>query len=218
MVQQKVVVHLIDSSYRKRGPESIPWIGTCFKKIVLLSTVIFLGTSPAQAFTIDNDSGGRFSEYIERIRDFYQSAEEVKIRGPCISACMLYLALPNICVGTRTSFHFHAPRDRDTNKVDPEFVAYFVSLYPPWVRRWIEARGGLNHDPRKWLSMRNSYARRYLRECGRPRSSMTGMMLEVVRLASSLDHGVRLMGMPVPRKKPRQWLFFQMPHGPAERP
>jgi hypothetical protein len=183
------------------------------RSLTFLLMAAALAMSPARAVTIDRDNGGRFSDYLERIRAFYRSAEEVKIRGPCISACTLYLVLPNICVGRKVSFHFHAPRDPDTNRVDPEFVAYFVSLYPPWVSDWIKARGGLSHDPRKWLSMRNSYARRFLRECGKP---MTPTMREVMRLSTSPDHGIRLMGMPVPRKKPRQWLFFQKgPLGPA---
>jgi len=70
-------------------------------------------TGPAHAVTITNDNGGTLEEYWQRWLAYAKSGEWVELRGVCASACTIYLALPNACVGKRSKFLFHAPSNAE---------------------------------------------------------------------------------------------------------
>lgn len=113
-------------------------------------------TACATDHTIRNSDGGYVLEYALQTAKLKASGEPVKILGRCASACTLYLALDNICIGRGAYFMFHAA-------TKPGATAYMMNHYPEWVRRWIRDRGGLS---RKLMTMRGDYAGKFLRRCG----------------------------------------------------
>jgi hypothetical protein len=65
--------------------------------------------SPSQIL-VTNDLGGPVEERMRRVERMRSRGEGVAIPyGRCISACTLYLGLPNTCVGRQAEFGFHGP-------------------------------------------------------------------------------------------------------------
>lgn len=119
------------------------------KKILIL--ILLTGCSPI----VRNDTGGSVVDYA------IQAAEPRKIDGRCMSACTLYLSNPQTCITPRASFHFHRPYSTDP-KHSATAQAFMMKLYPSWVVRWINARGGLTNN---WLVMKYEEAAPYVNRC-----------------------------------------------------
>src|SRR5205807_3138482 len=89
-----------------------------------------------------------------RVRD---SGQNVRIDGPCMSACTLVLStLPveRICVTQRAVLGFHAPwtpDGRGRQLTDPESTRQVLATYPEPVQSWIVRHGGLT---RKLIMLR----------------------------------------------------------------
>ena len=113
---------------------------------ILLSAAV--GVSHAEV-RIADDRGGRIGTYVEKYQDLRTSAETVIIDGLCASACTMVLsAVPHnrICVTSRAILGFHAAWDAGANGreiTNRDATQALYSMYPPRVRRWITARGGL---------------------------------------------------------------------------
>ena len=98
---------------------------------------------------IADDRGGQIGTYLNKYQSLRTSGETVIIDGLCASACTIVLgSVPRdkICVTSRANFGFHAAWDfaangREVTNRDATQTLY--SMYPPAVRRWIAARGGL---------------------------------------------------------------------------
>jgi len=56
-----------------------------------------------------NDRGGLLGQRAQEIRVLAQTGQRVELRGQCLSACTLYLKLPNACVAPNATFGFHGP-------------------------------------------------------------------------------------------------------------
>lgn len=101
------------------------------------------------AVRIADDRGGRIGTYVDRYQNLRSSGETVIIDGLCASACTIVLgAVPHdrICVTSHASLGFHAAWDFGANGravTNPEATHMLYSMYPPAVRKWIAARGGL---------------------------------------------------------------------------
>jgi len=115
-------------------------------KIALIS-VLALGTvlTPtafAQTIVVHNDGGGRVDQRANLIRRLQAQRAEVKLQGNyCMSACTMYLALPNVCVDPRTKFGFHGPSSATKG----------LGLSPASFEKWSRVMG--NHYPepiRSW--------------------------------------------------------------------
>ena len=120
--------------------------------LALLLAAILLSASARVSHAevrIADDPGGRMGTYIDRYRDLRTSGESVIIDGLCASACTMVLsAIPHdkICVTPRAILGFHAAWDADANGheiTNRGATQALFSMYPPRVRRWIAARGGL---------------------------------------------------------------------------
>jgi hypothetical protein len=117
-------------------------------------------SSPAPAETIDvSDShGGRVSDYDARWSGQAASGVNVRIVGPCQSACTVLLGhIPRgrICVTPDASFGFHlAHRQYAT--------ATLWNAYPGDIRQWINRHGGLTTD---FIWMRAPDTYRYFKKC-----------------------------------------------------
>ncbi|WP_417808808.1 hypothetical protein [Thioclava sp.] len=80
--------------------------------MVSLMMMSVLGPRMAQAQPVKvvmNDRGGLLGQRAEEIRVLAQTGQRVELRGQCLSACTLYLKLPNACVAPDAVFGFHGP-------------------------------------------------------------------------------------------------------------
>jgi hypothetical protein len=80
--------------------------------MVSLMMMSVLGPRMAQAQPVKvvmNDRGGLLGQRAEEIRGLVQTGQRVELRGQCLSACTLYLKLPNACVAPNATFGFHGP-------------------------------------------------------------------------------------------------------------
>jgi hypothetical protein len=118
----------------------------------LLAAVLLLlaGVGASQAVVrIADDRGGRIGTYVDRYQGVRTSGETVIIDGLCASACTIVLgAVPHdrICVTSHANLGFHAAWDFGANGravTNNEATHMLYSMYPPAVRKWIAARGGL---------------------------------------------------------------------------
>ena len=104
---------------------------------------------------ITDDPGGEVAERALEVGRLLASGRPVVIAGRCASACTLYLALDQICRTDRAVLQFHAPSN-------PALVPAFLSIYPPGVRAWIAAHGGLGA---RVLTMPAAEVARYVKLC-----------------------------------------------------
>jgi hypothetical protein len=113
--------------------------------------------SPAVAEVIDviDNHGGAVAQYDERWRGLAARGVDVRVIGPCVSACTVLLAhirRGKICVTPDASFGFH-------QALRPEMTALLWNGYPADVRAWIMKHGGLP-PPRTtlvWLRAPETY-------------------------------------------------------------
>jgi hypothetical protein len=134
----------------------------------MLKTIVFLAslaalTSAATAGTIDirQDNGGKLIDFLMRMEDYRDSGRQVRFLGECNSACTLFLALPNKCVGPDASFGFHAASSKYPH-VARKGTELLMDHYPQWVRDYITMLGGLGPN---WIVMPASWAQRYIPAC-----------------------------------------------------
>ena len=117
----------------------------------LLAAVLLLaGVGTSQAVVrIADDRGGRIGTYVDKYQGLRSSGETVIIDGLCASACTIVLgAVPHdrICVTSHANLGFHAAWDFGANGravTNSEATHMLYSMYPPPIRKWITARGGL---------------------------------------------------------------------------
>ncbi len=136
----------------------------------LLAAVLLLaGVGASQAVVrIADDRGGRIGTYVDRYQGLRSSGETVIIDGLCASACTIVLgAVPHdrICVTSHANLGFHAAWDFGANGraiTNPEATQMLYSMYPPPVRRWIAARGGLTQ---RMLFLRGKALQAMYRPC-----------------------------------------------------
>jgi hypothetical protein len=99
---------------------------------------------------IVGDPGGEVSAYLHRFHQVRASGQRVVIDGPCLSACTLLTGIiprDRICVTARATLGFHAASyyDDATRSLVPTRAGsrLVMRLYPPAIRHWIDAHGGL---------------------------------------------------------------------------
>jgi hypothetical protein len=167
--------------------------------IAVASETPALPEEPAALILSRELDGGEVKAFADRVKKlgYFWDLREVRILEPCWSACTFYLSHPNLCVGERAVFYFHAPRDKYTNKVSADFESYLLPLYPEWVRKWIAHQGGISHDWTKYLILSNSYARQFVRACEKePWDATAARLLKMGELIAESRK------IPIPRPKP----------------
>jgi hypothetical protein len=120
---------------------------------LLAAVLLVAAVNKGQAeVRIADDLGGQIGTYVDKYEDLRTSGQTVIIDGRCLSACTMVLgAVPHnrICVTSRAVLGFHAAWDfgADGREVtNREATQMLYSVYPPQVRRWIAARGGLKQQ------------------------------------------------------------------------
>jgi hypothetical protein len=81
--------------------------------------------------------------------------ETVVINGYCASACTLHLINPKSCATKRAVLLFHAASNRNGTRA-------LMKLYPPRVRAYVTAHGGLTKRP---VIVRGRAAQRLIGAC-----------------------------------------------------
>jgi hypothetical protein len=115
------------------------------------------------------DPGGVLSTYENRWRMAAAEGAEVAITNGCQSACTLVTAFvpkDRICFSEFSYLSFHQARHAN-NAPSPESTRWMINQYPPDIRGWLEARGGIENLPLNsyWtLSAKHLWAMGY-RKC-----------------------------------------------------
>ena len=126
----------------------------------LLTAVTCSLAAPALAETIDvyDNHGGSVVQYNARWAGLAARGVDVRIVGPCQSACTILLGhVPRskICVTPTARFGFHLARRQDATQM-------LWSAYQADIRGWIDAHGGLKKDF-IWMGAPDIY--RYFKRC-----------------------------------------------------
>jgi len=131
------------------------------KFALLLSTIVLLfiaGAARAETIDVNDSHGGVVAEYNARWSGLAARGVNVRIVGPCQSACTVLLGhIPRsrICVMPEASFGFHLAK----------FEASTATLWRAYsgdIRQWINQHGGLTAD---FIWMRAPDTYRYFKKC-----------------------------------------------------
>ena len=126
----------------------------------ILTAILTLGASVASAETIDvsDDHGGLLMAYQQQWAQLSAQGMNVRIVGPCVSACTVllgYIPRQNICVTPGAYFGFHVA----TTIFATEDL---LRAYPADVRAWLDQRGRLSNQV-LWMQAPVTY--RFFRKC-----------------------------------------------------
>lgn len=110
--------------------------------LAVLSGAILPGA--AQAEVIRHDLGGDLDARVAQVEGLRATGTQVRIEGLCVSACTLYLGLPNACVMPGAQLGFHGPRTRLPGIPLPaaDFerqTRVMAGYYPGAIRAWFMA-------------------------------------------------------------------------------
>jgi hypothetical protein len=108
--------------------------------LILIAALAAVPTaSPAEVIDVTDNHGGRVDLYDHRWTGLAVGNPQVRVTGPCVSACTVLLKhVPRgkICVTPDASFGFH-------QALRPEMTTLLWNGYPGDVRAWITKHGGL---------------------------------------------------------------------------
>jgi hypothetical protein len=116
------------------------------------------GAVSAETIEVSDNHGGHVADYDSRWAELAARGVDVKIVGPCQSACTVLLGhIPRnkICVTQNASFGFHL-----ANRASA--AATLQSAYGSDIQGWIAAHGGLTRD---FIWMRSPDIYRYFKKC-----------------------------------------------------
>lgn len=127
---------------------------------LLIAALFCIFSVPATAETIEvfDNHGGRVADYNARWAGLAARGVDVRIVGPCQSACTVLLGhIPRgrICVTPNASFGFHLARLETATKT-------LWNAYQADIRAWIKTRGGLTKE---FIWMRAPDTYRFFRKC-----------------------------------------------------
>ena len=103
------------------------------------ATVESVAAQTTGAKVVQNDRGGWLGQRTAEIRQLRAAGQRVEVRGTCLSACTMYLALPNVCVASSATFGFHGPSNNGQNLSPREFEHWswvMAETYREPLRSW----------------------------------------------------------------------------------
>ena len=124
------------------------WYPHALKKVILsciVSGILSTAGSSAiaqtrVAYVVQNDRGGMIGERRMKVDSLRSTGQRVELRGTCLSACTMYLSLPNTCVYSNASLGFHGPTTRDGQRLSNSDFDYWSSVmasnYREPLRQW----------------------------------------------------------------------------------
>lgn len=119
---------------------------------VLAGCSVRIDDTTKDTHTIYYDEGGSIPQRLAELYEFQSRNVSVVVPsdGICMSACTLYLGLPDTCVSPNSTFKFHGPVGAgDKKEVTIRIIA---SKYPPKLRRWYYDSGAYKSVSYKTLS------------------------------------------------------------------
>lgn len=100
-------------------------------------------------YRTNHDTGGRIADYVQKYDAVRDSGQRVVVDGMCLSACTLVLGIvprERMCATPKAQLGFHkAWMPGYDGRPVPSTVGtrLLMEIYPPKVRKWLKARGGL---------------------------------------------------------------------------
>ena len=140
---------LADMPFRQKLGERRFVMGRHFSAGAVAAAALFCAmafTPEAGALDVNYDLGGSVELRRREIDLLRGSSERVRIEGLCVSACTLYLALPQTCVSASARLGFHGPASpfpgRKLPKGEFERVSRLMAdHYPKLLRKWFLQTG-----------------------------------------------------------------------------
>jgi hypothetical protein len=134
--------------------------GSMLHRYAFIAVASLWLAAPAVAETIEvsDGHGGSVARYNARWAGLAARGVNVRIVGPCQSACTVLLGhIPRsrICVTPNASFGFHLARLQSATDM-------LRNAYQPDIRAWIDRRGGLS---RNFIWMRAPDTYRFFKKC-----------------------------------------------------
>ena len=126
--------------------------------IAIAAVAAATGAARGETINVSDDHGGSVAQYDARWAALAARGVDVKIVGPCQSACTVLLAhIPydRICVTPQARFGFHQAHLASA-------TATLWAGYSAGIREWIDSRGGLTPDF-KWMGAPDTY--RFFHKC-----------------------------------------------------
>jgi hypothetical protein len=126
--------------------------------IIAALAIVLPSIASAETIDVSDSHGGRVAEYDARWSDLAARGVNVRVVGPCQSACTVLLGrVPHsrICVTPEASFGFHQANL-------PGATATLWSAYSGGIRGWINQHGGLQKDF-VWMRAPDTY--RFFKKC-----------------------------------------------------
>jgi hypothetical protein len=132
---------------RSKGTRSRECFSLAIKRLFLSSAVLGMLLVPAEPIAAQTsgvkvvryDRGGMLGQRAAEIRLLRAKGQRVELHGTCLSACTMYLGLPNVCVDRAANFGFHGP-SRDGKKLAPREFEYWSEImaknYREPLRSW----------------------------------------------------------------------------------
>jgi hypothetical protein len=127
---------------RSRECLSLAAKGLIFSCTVAAMSLVASGPTIAQsggAKVVRSDRGGMLGQRAAEIRQLRAAGQRVELRGTCLSACTMYLSLPNVCVDRSATLGFHGPSRNGRNLPQHEFEhwsAVMADNYREPLRSW----------------------------------------------------------------------------------
>lgn len=110
-----------------------------FTAVLLAGAALWSPAAKAENVrVIHRDLGGNVMERWHEVTSISLSGTEVQIRGQCLSACTMYLSVPNLCVSPEAVVGFHGPRSQTTgNSLSDSSASQIMAMhYPVAIRDW----------------------------------------------------------------------------------
>jgi len=120
--------------------------------------MVLAGPAWAETIEVSDNHGGSVVQYNQRWAGLAARGVNVKIIGPCQSACTVLLGhIPRgkICVTPNASFGFHLAKKAFATEI-------LRNAYASDIRGWINQHGGLKAD---FIWMRAPDTYRYFKKC-----------------------------------------------------
>gem|GEM_PF-4095619 len=103
-----------------------------------------LALKPAYGHT-PIDAGGVVDDYMAELYRLKQHPEiEKRLEGTCVSACTLFIAVPQVCVSRGLMLWFHAPHSSATYLIADHDRFRMFTEYPPVIQQWLERTRALD--------------------------------------------------------------------------
>jgi hypothetical protein len=123
------------------------WLFTAPKRLALgcaAAGLLMMAAPPVAAqaraaYIVQSDRGGMIGQRSQQIRSFRAAGQRVELRGTCLSACTMYLSLPNACVASNATFGFHGPTRNGQRLSQREFEHFsqvMADNYREPLRSW----------------------------------------------------------------------------------